>query len=100
MFDDHKLFSQAKVASFAGIVVGAGSCDDRRFNIKVNCVVLEMPDVFREFSTARVFPVFECCLVLCVSLFKRSFSQADVVLCGSDVICRRRYLGVINKAGG
>ena len=100
MFDDHKLFSQAKVASFAGIVVGSSSCDDRPFNIKVNRVFLEMPDVFRELSTTSVFSVVECCLVLCISLFKSSFGQAAVVLGGSTVVSRRHYLGVINKAGG
>ena len=78
--NNHKFFGQAKVASFHRVVVGPGSCSNGPFYVEVYRVVLQLPDVFGQFSAVSVFSVSECNLVLIKSLFKSSLSQSNVAL--------------------
>ena len=74
--NNHEFFGQAKVASFRRVVVGPGSCNNGPFYVEVYRVVLQLPDVFGQFSAVSVFSVSECNLVLIKSLFKSSFGQS------------------------
>ena len=85
--NNHEFFGQAKVASFRRVVVGPGSCNNGPFYVEVYRVVLQLPDVFGQFSAVSVFSVSECNLVLIKSLFKSSFGQSNVVLRGRFVVC-------------
>ena len=62
--NNHEFFGQAKVASFRRVVLGPGSCNNGPFYVEVYRVVLQLPDVFGQFSAVSVFSVSECNLVL------------------------------------
>ena len=103
--NNHEFFGQAKVASFRRVVVGPGSCNNGPFYVEVYRVVLQLPDVFGQFSAVSVFSVSECNLVLIKSLFKSSFGQshgdikdavAPLQFCSSlalQLLCSSRPIG-------
>ena len=96
--NNHEFFSQAKVASFRRVVVRPSSCSNGPFYVEVYRVVLQLPDVFGQFSVVSVFSVSECNLVLIKSLFKSSFGQSNVVPRGRFVICSGD-LCIVDNAG-
>ena len=85
--NNYEFFGQAKVASFRRVVEGPGSCNNEPFYVKVYRVVLQLPDVFGQFSAVSVFSVSECNLVLIKSLFKSSFGQSHVTSKVLQLLC-------------